>query len=155
MRLPSHSERPYLMAHACRFFVTIVIALVFEATLVAKTATVGGVILTLGSDRVQTVWPNARVTLKNLDTNNEVATVSNEVGRYAFSGVLYGRYEIAVTLAGFDTVTKRITIETDVTPTVDFQLVPKGQPETITVNAEEPGVDLRSSSGGVPTLNAG
>ena len=99
MRLPSRSERPYLMAHASRFFVAIVIALVFEATLVAKTATVGGVILTLGSDRMQTVWPNARVTLKNLDTNNEVAAVSNEVGRYAFSGVLYGRYEIAVTLA--------------------------------------------------------
>ena len=155
MRLPSRSERPYLMAHASRFFVAIVIALVFEATLVAKTATVGGVILTLGSDRVQTVWPNARVTLKNLDTNNEVATVSNEVGRYTFTGVLYGRYEIAVTLAGFDKVTKRITIETDLTPKVDFQLVPKGRPETITVNAEEPGVDLRSSSGGVPTLNAG
>jgi hypothetical protein len=70
------------MAHAIWFFVAIVIALVFEAALVAKTTTVGGVILTLGSDRVQTVWPNARVTLKNLDTNNEVATVSNEVGRY-------------------------------------------------------------------------
>jgi len=154
MRLPSRSERPHLMAYASRFFVAIVMALVFEAALQAKTATVGGVILTLGSDRVETVWPNARVTLKNLDTNNEVAAVSNEVGRYTFSGVLYGRYEIAVTLAGFETVTKRITIETDVTPKVDFQLVPKGQPETITVNAEEPGVDLTSSSGGVPTLNA-
>lgn len=154
MRLPSHSERSHLMAHASRLFLALVIALVFEATLEAKTATVGGVILTLGSDRVQTVWPNARVTLKNLDTNNEVATVSNEVGKYTFSGVLYGRYEIAVTLAGFNTVTKRITIEADVTPKVDFQLVPKGQPETITVNAEGPGVDLTSSSGGVPTLNA-
>ena len=154
MRLPSRSERPHLMAYASRFFVAIVMALVFEAALEAKTSAVGGVILTLGSDRVETVWPNARVTLKNLDTNNEVAAVSNEVGRYTFSGVLYGRYEIAVTLAGFETVTKRITIETDVTPKVDFQLVPKGQPETITVNAEEPGVDLTSSSGGVPTLNA-
>src|ERR1700761_1680492 len=136
MRLPSRSERPHLRAHASRLFLALVIALVFEAGLEAKTATVGGVILTLGSDRVQTVWPNARVTLKNLDTNNEVATVSNDVGRYAFSGVLYGRYEIAVTLAGFDMVTRRLTIETDVTPKVDFQLVPKGQPETITVNAE-------------------
>jgi hypothetical protein len=155
MRLPSRSERPHLMAYASRLFVALVIALVFEAALEAKTAAVGGVILTLDSDRVQTVWPNARVTLKNLDTNNEVATVSNEVGKYTFSGVLYGRYEISVTLAGFDTVTKRITIETDVTPKLDFQLVPKGQPETITVNAEGPGVDLTSSSGGVPTLNAG
>lgn len=67
--------------------------------------------------------------------------------------VLYG-YEIAVTLAGFETVTKRITIETNVPPKVDFQLVPKGQTETVTVNPEGPGVDLTSSSGGVPTLNA-
>ncbi len=68
MRLPSRSERPYLMAHASRFFVAIVIALVFEATLEAKTSTVSGVIFTLGSDKIQTVWPNARVTLKNVDT---------------------------------------------------------------------------------------
>ncbi len=154
MRLPSRRKLAYLMAHASRFFVAIVLALMFEAPLEAKTATVGGVIFTLGSDKAQTVWPNARVTLKNLDTNNAVATVSNEVGRYAFTGVLYGRYEIAVTLAGFETVTKRITIEADVTPKVDFQLVPKGQAEAITVNAEGPGVDLTSSSGGVPTLNA-
>jgi Carboxypeptidase regulatory-like domain/TonB dependent receptor/TonB-dependent Receptor Plug Domain len=154
MRLPSRRERLHLMAHTSRLFLAIVLALVFEATLEAKTATVGGVIFTLGSDKAQTVWPNARVTLKNLETNNEIATVSNEVGRYAFSGVLYGRYEITVTLAGFETVTKRVTIETNDPPKVDFQLVPKGQAETITVNPEGPGVDLTSSSGGVPTLNA-
>ena len=154
MRLPSRSERPCLMAYASRLFVAILMALVCEAALEAKTATVGGVIFTLGSDQAQTVWPNARVTLKNIDTNNEIATVSNDVGRYTFSGVLYGRYEITVTLAGFSPATKRITIETDATPKVDFQIVPKGQPETITVNPEGPGVDLTSSSGGVPTLNA-
>jgi hypothetical protein len=154
MRLPSRNPRPNLMAYASRFFVAILMALVCEAALEAKTATVGGVIFTLGSDQAQTVWPNARVTLKNLDTNNEVATVSNDVGRYAFSGVLYGRYEITVTLAGFAPATKRITIETDATPKVDFQIVPKGQPETITVSPEGPGIDLTSSSGGVPTLNA-
>ncbi len=154
MRLPSRSQRPNLMAYASRLFVAILMALVCEAALEAKTATVGGVIFTLSSDQAQTVWPNARVTLKNLDTNNEVATVSNDVGRYAFSGVLYGSYEITVTLAGFATATKRITIETDATPKVDFQIVPKGQPETITVSPEGLGVDLTSSSGGVPTLNA-
>jgi hypothetical protein len=154
MRLPSRRERLHLMAHTSRLFIAIVLALVFEAPLEAKTATVSGVIFTLGSDKAQTVWPNARVTLKNLDTNNEIATVSNEVGRYAFSGVLYGRYEITVTLAGFETVAKRVTIETNDPPKVDFQLVPKGQAETITVNPEGPGVDLTSSSGGVPTLNA-
>jgi len=154
MRLTSRRKRLYLMAHARQLFVAIVMALVFEAALEARTATVGGVIFTLGSDKAQSVWPNARVTLKNLDTNNEVATVSNDVGRYVFTGVLYGRYEITVTLAGFESASKRIVIESDVASKVDFQLVPKGQAETITVNAEGPGVDLTSSSGGVPTLNA-
>lgn len=89
MRLPSRRKRVCLMAHASRLFVAIVLALVFEATLEAKTATVGGAIFTLGSDKAQRVWPNARVTLKNLDRNNEAATVSNEVGRYSFSGAVW------------------------------------------------------------------
>jgi hypothetical protein len=142
------------MARASRLFLAIVMALLCESALEAKTSSVSGVILTLASDGAQTVWPNARITLKNLDTNNEVATVSNELGRYTFSSVLYGRYEITVTLAGFDTVTKPITIEDDVPPKVDFQLVLKGQPETVNVTPEGPGVDLTSSSGGAPALNA-
>jgi len=116
MRLPGRSERPSLMASASRLLVAIFMALVCEAALEAKTVTITGVIVTLGSDQAQTVWPNARVTLKNLDTNNEIATVSNDIGRYTFSGVLYGRYGITVTLAGFATATKRITIDTDATP---------------------------------------
>jgi hypothetical protein len=69
-------------------------AFLIEIPLEAKTSTISGVIFTLGSDQMQIVWPNARVTLKSLDTNNEAATVSNDVGRYAFTGVIYGRYEV-------------------------------------------------------------
>ena len=126
MYLRCHRKCLNLMAHAIRLFVAILIASVSEPTVEAKTSTVGGVIFTLGSDQVQTVWPNARVTLKNLDTNNEVATVSNDLGQYAFIGVLYGHYEITVTLAGFEPVTKRLTIETEHTASLDFQLTPKG-----------------------------
>jgi len=155
MYLRRRRERLNLMAHAIRFFIAILITSVSEPVVEAKTATVGGVIFTLGSDQVQTVWPNARVTLKNLGTNSEVATISNDLGTYTFIGVLYGHYEITVALGGFEPVTKRLAIETDHPANLDFQLIPKGHEETITVNAEDSGIDLTSSSGGAPALNAG
>ena len=141
-------------ACAIRLSIAILTALVLAPYLEAKTATIGGVIFTLGSDHVQTVWPNARVTLKNLDTNNQTTTTSDALGTYSFSGVLYGHYEITVALAGFEPVTKRLSVNKEGTSKVDFQLIPKGQTETITVNAEESGVNLTSSSGGTPALDA-
>ena len=140
--------------HRTRFFAAILIAFVLVPALQAKTSTISGIIFTLGSDKVQTVWPNARITLKNLDTNNEAATISNDLGTYTFIGVLYGHYEITVALAGFEPATKSLTIESNNPAKLDFQLVPKGQAEAITVNAESIGVDLTSSSGGTPALNA-
>ncbi|HYK37867.1 TonB-dependent receptor [Alloacidobacterium sp.] len=137
-----------------RLLLTILSALIFEPVSEAKLATIGGIIFTASSDQVETVWPNARVTLKNLDTSNEVATISNDLGTYAFTGVLHGHYQIRVTLAGFEPVIRRLTIAGNETAKLDFQLVPKGQVEAVTVNAENPGVDLTSSSGGTPALNA-
>src|SRR6201987_4586302 len=153
MYLRIHRKCPELMTDAIRLLVAILVALVCEPELEAKTASVGGVIFTLDSSQVQTLWPNARVTLKSLDTNNEVAAVSNDLGAYAFTGVVYGHYEITVTLAGFEPITRRLQIM-DHTAKLDFQLVPKGQTETVTVNADDAGVDLNSSYGGAPALNA-
>jgi hypothetical protein len=106
MYLQNYHEILSLTANASRLFTAVLIALALVPALEAKTARVAGIIFTLGSDTVQTVWPNARVTLKNLATNSEAATISNNVGIYTFTGVLYGHYEITVTLAGFETVRK-------------------------------------------------
>ena len=84
------------MARFIWVFFVIASVLVGEPAMGAKTATVSGHIFTMGSDHVQTVWPNARVTLKNLGTNNESATVSDDLGRYTFSGIFPGQYEIMV-----------------------------------------------------------
>ena len=70
-------------------------------------------VFTVDADHVQTVWPNARITLKSISTNAEVSTVSNDLGGYNFTGVLYGEYDLTVVLAGFDPVTKRVTIKSD------------------------------------------
>jgi len=120
---------------------------------IAKSATINGVIYTLDANQVQTVWPNARVTLKNLSTKTETSTVSNDLGVYTFSGILYGGYEVTVTLAGFDVVTKRVTVSGDAAK-LDFQLTLKSETQNVTVTAEAPMVDTTSSSGGAPTLTA-
>ena len=51
-------------------------------------------------------------------------------------------------------MTRRVSIDKEDTSKIDFQLTPKGQTETVTVKAEEPGVNLNSSYGGAPSLNA-
>src|SRR5262249_10232242 len=118
----------------------------------AKSARVSGVVFTLGADRVQILWPNARVTLKDLKTGAEVSTVSNDLGAYSFTGLVGGSYEITVALSGFETITKPLTLEGGDAATLDFQLVVRKALETVNVTAESPGVDLSSSSGGTPTL---
>ena len=76
----------------------------------ADTAHVSGTIFTIDPNRVQSLWPNARITLKNLATKRELTTVSNDLGQYSFSGILPGEYEISVTLAGFASASRRITL---------------------------------------------
>ena len=48
-----------------------------SSTVIAKTAKLTGIIFTIASDGSQTVWPNTRVTLRNLTSGNEIETVSN------------------------------------------------------------------------------
>jgi Carboxypeptidase regulatory-like domain/TonB-dependent Receptor Plug Domain/TonB dependent receptor len=143
----------YWTAHVIRFLIGFFSVLASAPCVEAKMASASGVIFTIGSDHVQTVWPNARVELKNLDTKKERATVSDDLGRYSFADLLPGQYEITVILAGFETITKTFSTEKDDALKIDFQLIPKRQNETITVNAEESGVNLTSSSGAAPSLN--
>jgi hypothetical protein len=94
MVMPSRRERLELMATVIRLLVAFLLPLGSALTLEAKTTTVSGTVFAIGADRVQSIWPNARVTLKNLKSSRETATISNELGTYAFAGVLQGDYVI-------------------------------------------------------------
>jgi hypothetical protein len=73
--------------------VGIVIVLCFScrlstpARLAAETAQVNGVIYTVGSDYMQTVWPNARMILENLATGKLLSIVSHNLDQHSCSGV--------------------------------------------------------------------
>jgi Carboxypeptidase regulatory-like domain/TonB-dependent Receptor Plug Domain len=118
----------------------------------AGTARLSGTIFTIGRDHVQTLWPNARITLRNLSSGKEISTVSTDLGQYSFVGILPGDYEVSVTLASFASATRKITLTSDAPATVDFQLLPEKQSESITVTANPTGIDTSSSSGGGPVL---
>jgi Carboxypeptidase regulatory-like domain/TonB dependent receptor-like, beta-barrel len=137
-----------------KLWLALLTALLLTPALAAKTGKLSGVVFTVGQDKVQTVWPNVRITLKNLTTRTEVSRVSDDVGAYTFAGIPVGDYEITVALAGFETITKRLTIREGPPSRLDFQLVLKKPIETVTVTSEPTGVDLSSSSGGSSVLTA-
>src|SRR6516164_5343976 len=123
------------------------------AVVAAKTVRLSGTVFTVGADQTQTLWPNARVSLKSLTSRREVSTVSDDLGRYSFTAILPGDYELSVTLAGFETLTRRIALPPDdPAPKADLQLTPRKHSESVMVNANPTAVDLTSSSGGGTVL---
>jgi len=59
--------------------------------------------------------------------------VSSGLGSHNFSGVLYGEYEVTVTLVGFDPDPKRVTIKSDEVTKLDLQLNLRGRTQNIAV----------------------
>jgi hypothetical protein len=112
-----------------------------------ETARVGGTLFTVGTDRIRMVWPNARVTLTNLDNAVRSTTVSDNLGEYSFSDVIPGEYEVQVNLAGFRTATLRTTLPESGDVRLDFQLDPEAPEWRIEVTAHATGVDVSSSRG--------
>jgi Carboxypeptidase regulatory-like domain/TonB-dependent Receptor Plug Domain len=111
-----------------------------------------GTIFSLDANHVQTLWPNARISLKNLSTGRELTTVSNEVGQYSFAGILPGEYELTVTLSGFATAPRKITLSAAAPSVIDFQLLPQSQSESVTVTANPTGIDTTATSASSPVL---
>ena len=141
----------------CVLRIVLWVLISFSAHLPANAADntkVSGTVFTLGADQVRLLWPNASITLKNPDTSKENTTVSDSLGEYIFTDVVPGDYEVRVNLAGFRAVARQITLQENGEVRLDFQLVPEIPNSTIEVIAENAGVDVSSSSGGTPELNA-
>jgi hypothetical protein len=118
----------------------------------AASGRITGTIFTIDSNHIRTLWPNARVTLKNPVSGREVSSVSNDLGQYLFVGVVVGGYQLTVTAAGFAPATKEVTVTASTPANVDFQLFPEQQTTSITVTANPTGIDTTSSSGGTQVL---
>ncbi len=126
--------------------------LLLATPLLADTTRLSGTIFSLDASHRQTLWPGARVSLKNLSTGRERTTVSNELGQYSFAGILPGDYELTVTLAGFATARRKITLSAAAPSVIDSELLPQSQSESVTVTGNPSGVDTTSTSASSPVL---
>ena len=119
----------------------------------AGTARLSGMVYTVSSDQVQTVWPNARVTLKNKQTQNAVSTITSDRGEYVFAGIEPGEYELTVALAGFENEVRQTKLEAKSDVRVDIPLRPKRRTEEVVVSAENKGVDVTTTDTSSPGLS--
>jgi len=145
----------FRVSHLCFFF--LVLSPIATVTPAQKTARLSGTVYTIGTDQVgtdqvQTVWPNAKITLRNLSSNKEISTISNDLGQYSFVGVLPGESEVTVSLAGFETLTKYVTLDSEKPNQLDLELTPEKRTENISVTAQANGVEVTSSTSSSPTL---
>ncbi len=105
---------------------------VFVAFAEAKTTIIYGTIL---QEIDNLSLPAAQITLKNLDTNELKAYVSDLRGKYNISDIKPGKYAITVEVGGFEPVTKEVEIQANQQIELNFKLKIASLRETLVVTA--------------------
>jgi len=119
----------------------------------AGTARLSGTLFTISSDQVVTVWPHARVTLTSRATGKSFSTVSGSVGEYVFAGVAPGNYQLMVSLAGFETQSRDVSLAPGADLSLDIRLRPSGTAERIEVTDSASGIEPASMQAASPVLD--
>lgn len=99
------------------------IVMVALAAIAQTGASVSGTI----TDQTGKPVPNARVTLKNVSGGQTVETQADAQGKYSFSRVAPGRYEVSVSADGFAAKTTNIAVAQSA-QNADMQLSPSSGP---------------------------
>jgi len=93
------------------------------------------------------VVPGATVTLTNKETNQTQKTESSDDGFYRFTGLAPGNYSVTVEKESFKkSVTDNVKVDAEVTTGVDLSLELGGITETVTVQAENVGLQTEDAS---------
>jgi hypothetical protein len=100
-------------------------------------------------DQQKAVVPGAAVTVRNQDTGMFREAITTNDGTYFVTGIVPGRYEVAVVLQGFKKYTRHdIVLEIGKTTSLEVQLEVGSMEEAVTVTAELPIVDTTSKEVG-------
>lgn len=79
----------------------------------------------------------ARVEVKNRDDGKEQASLTDAAGRYSFTSLQAGVYQVSVSNKGFQTVSDDVSIRPGQTANADFVLKAGGLKETVQVAGEQ------------------
>jgi len=115
------------------------------------TANVNGIV----KDPTGAAIPNAKVELKNVNTDVVRTTASNGDGVYTFLSVIPGAYSMQASAPGFTAVSQPpVTLQVGQIATFDFQLKVGSTQSSVTVSAVAPALQTASSQlGTVVTAN--
>jgi hypothetical protein len=93
------------------------------------------------------VLPKANITAVETAKGGRYATATDDSGRYQFTGLPPGAYDVTAQIAGFQTQTQKgAVVHVGETATVDFHLSLSTAGQTIEVTAEQPVVDVERGS---------
>ncbi|MEO6911800.1 MAG: TonB-dependent receptor [Edaphobacter sp.] len=100
-------------------------------------------------DTTSAAIPNSTVTLTNVATSIKQTATTDAEGRYEFSSVPIGRYQVATEAAGFQrSETPPFTVTTNARQRVDVTVKPGSVNETVTVTSAPTILETETSSRG-------
>src|SRR3954469_101977 len=95
------------------------------------------------------VLPGVEVTLTKIDTGTPRTVFTNADGAYVFPNLPVGPYRLKVALQGFNTyVQEGIVLQVNSNPTIDVTMTVGSIGEQVTVTAESPVIETRSTGVG-------
>ena len=104
----------------------LLVALALPARIYAQSAANSAQIVGLVVDPTQAAVANVPVVARNTSTNYQRSTVTDEAGRYAFTQLPLGPYEVSVNAAGFEAARQQVTLTLASVLTADFNLSVSG-----------------------------
>lgn len=109
----------------------------------AQRAAVSGIV----TDPSGAVVSGAKVTLKEVDRGQTTTTQTNSDGRYEFTQLTFGHYQVAVEHAGFKTITSgTLEVNSQAGVRYDVQLLLGSTSENIEVTGAQPLVETQNAS---------
>ena len=98
-------------------------------------------------DATQAVAPGATLTITNVETGINRTASSDAQGRYVFSDIAPGKYDLSCALPGFKTVVRRgLTLTIGAEVEIDLNLEVGQVAERVTVTGEASLVETQSST---------
>jgi hypothetical protein len=136
---------------ACVFFLAFMLLL--SPLAFSQSRSTGAIVGTVMDDQGEPL-PGVTVTLESPNLIGVRSAITDSSGGYRFPALPPGLYTITVELPGFNTVVQEeIRVTTTVRLTVDITMQPTSVQEQVTVIAESPTVDVKSSETASVTLS--
>jgi hypothetical protein len=124
---------------------SVFVVLMAVASLWAQTATTGN-IAGIVTDPSTAVVAGVPITLKNVDTGSSTSTTTNAQGSYNFSLLQPGHYSVTTSAAGFQAISRNVTVLLGASTTVNLQLSLSSQNESLEVTDQITGVQTEDAN---------